>query len=248
MADPPKPFANDPQPKREESTTPPAANKSLQSAEKDSTKQPEDISAPKPTDRVPSIDAGAGTGTRVIGQTADEKTTPQEERARKLRAFMLPPVRKAYDAADFEQKQIIWAANERAFEEAEIRKEQKRQRDQQRMAEALDAFQRAKEDPDQSDRLPPDDASMPEILKWHEDRAKPVPPVSFSALSEQQVRRYRMWRGDPSNVGASRDPDQLPAKGGSETDMVASPPQPITTSKDSQPTINHTKRGNDAIS
>lgn len=117
-------------------------------------------------------------GTRVPGQTADERTSPQEERDRELLAFMSDQVRAAYDAADFEQKQIIWAANERAFEEAEIRKQHRRLLEEQRMADALDMLQRFKEDPDKADQRPPENWTMPELLKWHEymSQAKPTVP------------------------------------------------------------------------
>lgn len=153
-------------------------------------------------------DLPLSTGTRVIGQTADEKTTPQQERDRKLRAFMSDPVRAAYDAADFEQREIIWAANERAFEEAEIRKEQKRLRDQQRMEKIFDALQRVKEDPDKAHLLPPDGASMPELEKWYEDNfTKPVRPVPFANPSEQHIRRDRMWR-DIQRTGRA-DPEDI---------------------------------------
>lgn len=120
----------------------------------------------------------------------DEKAVPgaragpkpagvQQQIKSQLLAFMSPQVRAAYNAADREQKQIIWEANARAFEKAEKRKEQRRVREQQRMADALDMYQRVKEDPDKTDLLPPENASMPELLKWHEEMSKPAPHIPF---------------------------------------------------------------------
>ena len=129
-------------------------------------------------------DKPTGDEKAVPGARASPRATGIQQRTNtQLLAFMSPQVRAAYDAADGEQKQIIWEANERAFEKAEKRKEQRRVREQQRMADALDMYQRVKEDPDKTDLLPPENASMPELLKWHEEMSKPAPHIpSYGSL------------------------------------------------------------------
>lgn len=144
-------------------------------------------------------------GTRLPGQLPAQ--TEQERIDAKLLDFMSQQVRAAYDAADSEQKSIIWEANKRAFGEAERRREQKLRDEQELMGKIFDAIQRVKENPDKADLLPPPNASIQELKKWYEDISKPVRPAPFANPSEQQIRQERMWRdiqmtgkADPNDI------------------------------------------------
>jgi hypothetical protein len=144
-------------------------------------------------------------GVRVHGSRMSP--IEQERIYAELRAFMSEQVRAAYDKADTEQRAIIWEANNRAFDAAKRRKEEKLLRDQERMEKVLDMLQRIKEDPSKADLLPPENASISELHKWYEDMSKPAQPIPFPNPSEQQIRRERMWndiqrtgRADPKDI------------------------------------------------
>jgi hypothetical protein len=168
--------------------------------------KPEPLKKGKPDN--PQGELPLSTGIRVPEQ--QRSLTAQEERDRKLRAFMSDQVRAAYDAADFEQSQIIWAANERAFEEAEVRKEQKRLRDQERMEKIFDMLQRLKEDPTKAHLLPPANASIQDLDEWYDEMSRPVRNIPFAEPSEEYLRQQRI--ADAYLRGQRPDPKDLADK------------------------------------
>ncbi len=161
------------------------------SAESDTTATKETVSEPEKE-----------AGTRVIGQQA--APTEQEQRDAKLLAFMDEQVRAAYDAADFERKEIIWEANKRAFEEAEIRKEQTRLREQERMGKILDTLQRIKEDPAKAHLLPSANADLHE---WYEEISKPTDRPDFG--NPPDVHSQQKAPTAPPNLFAIMDETTL---------------------------------------
>jgi hypothetical protein len=219
-----------------------AAVADMQPRQKDSTTEPE-----KPR------------GIRVPGSVPS--LTPQEERDARLLAFMPEQVRAAYDAADFEHRQIIWEANKRTFEEAEIRKAQKLLREQERMEEIFDALQRLREDPEKAHLLPskPNPSSQ-ELEQWYKDKFEtPVDRIPFPNLTEQQIRQDRMWRdvqatgkADPNDIAEEeaeaeryrRSVAEKRNKKRAELDAefapVKKPAEPLVEASKQSATISHT--------
>ncbi len=117
-----------------------------------------------------SADGGAGT---------HRSPTAKEESDAELLAFMPTQVRADYERGDEDQRRVLWEANKRTFEEAKERKEQRLLREQKRMEKVLDLLQRVREDPSKAHLLPPENASMANLLKWHEEMSKPVRTVPF---------------------------------------------------------------------
>jgi hypothetical protein len=158
----------------------PAANSDIQQQQKDSTSEPAKFK-----------------GVRVFGSRSHSASTPESERHTKLGAFLREQgLQAVYDAADDEQKQIIWAANERAFEDAEKRKEQRRKRELELRGKIFDALARLREDPAKKDLLPPDNASMEELEKWYEGMSRPLHRPDYGnppdAQPQQGVNLYKM--------------------------------------------------------
>jgi hypothetical protein len=166
-------------------------------------------------------------------RTGPKPARVQQQIKSQLLAFMSPQVRAAYDAADREQKQILLEATRRAFEEAEKRKEQRRRRELDLAAKALDMLQRIKEDPDKAHLLPPADASMQDLHDWYKEMSKPVRTVPFPGsidagagtqsysrpdygnVSESQLRQDRIWhdlhrtgRADPEDIAEEEAEDE----------------------------------------
>lgn len=171
-------------------------------------------------------DKPAGDEKAVPGARTSPRATGIQQRTNsQLLAFMSPQVRAAYDAADREQKQILLEATRRAFEEAEKRKEQRRRRELDLTAKALDMLQRIKEDPDKAHLLPPADASMQDLHEWYKEMSKPVRTVPFPGSIDtgagarqsshpdygnptpSQIRQDRIWRARQS--GEKPDPDDI---------------------------------------
>jgi hypothetical protein len=99
--------------------------------------------------------------------------TAQEEYVEELRRFMPQPLREEYDKASGVRRDMLWAANERAFKEAEKRQQQKLLAEEELTAKALDMLQRVREDPNKAHLLPPDGASMADLHKWYGEMSKP---------------------------------------------------------------------------
>jgi len=119
------------------------------------------------------------TGIRVPGQSRDYKPAPEEKRRRELLEFMPKPLRAEYDKANEQRKAILWEANERNFDAAEKREQERLREYQNKIEKALDAWHRLKEDPSKAHLLPRDDASMDDLHKWHDDISKPDRKVPF---------------------------------------------------------------------
>src|SRR5437870_6097684 len=73
------------------------------------------------------------------------------------RAFK--PLRAEYDKADEKRKAALWKANERNFEDAREREEQRLREYQEKTEKTFDLMHRLQEDPSKTHLLPPDDAS-----------------------------------------------------------------------------------------
>lgn len=132
-----------------------------------------------PSPKNPEPPEPAAGGIKVPGQTADYTPTEEERREAELLEFMPKPLRAEYDKADPKRKAALWEANERNFEAANKREEERLRRYKEKTEKALDMLHRLREDPSKSDLLPPDDASMDEIHKWHDKMSQPKRIVPF---------------------------------------------------------------------
>jgi hypothetical protein len=108
------------------------------------------------------------------GMGVDPKpASAKQVRDSRLLTFMPQQLRAEYETADPERKAMLWEANRSAFEEAKERKRVRLLAEQVQTQRILDMLQRLREDPSKAHLLPPDDASMADLLKWHEEMSKP---------------------------------------------------------------------------
>lgn len=105
--------------------------------------------------------------------------TVKEKRDAELLKFMPKQLRAEYDKADEKRKAALWKANERNFEDAREREEQRLRQYQDKTEKTLDMLHRIKEDSTKAHLLPPDDASMDELHKWHDKMSQPVRLIPF---------------------------------------------------------------------
>jgi hypothetical protein len=105
--------------------------------------------------------------------------TVKEKRDAELLAFMPPQLRTEFNKADAKHKAALWEANERNFEAARKREEQRLRRYQEKTEKTLDMLHSIREDSTKAHLLPPDDASMDELHKWYEKMSQPVRNIPF---------------------------------------------------------------------
>lgn len=156
---------------------------------------PETATAPELSSKPEPPSAG---GVKVPGQTPDDSLpTPEEQRRDELLKFMPRQLREEYDKADERRKAALWKANERNFEDAREREEQRLRQYQEKTEKTLDLLHRLKEDPNKTHLLPPDDASMGDLHKWHDEMSKPDRkgiPFPEGSLGETLLRNTAYMR------------------------------------------------------
>jgi hypothetical protein len=99
--------------------------------------------------------------------------TAQEEYIDELRRFMPKPLLQEYENTGPERRDMLWDANERAFKEAERRRQEALKREGELTTKILDTLYRLSEDPSKAHLLPPDDASMDELREWYKEISRP---------------------------------------------------------------------------
>lgn len=120
-------------------------------------------------------------GTRVFGSSAHDprSVSPEAIHKAELLKFMPKPLRAEYDKADPKRKAALWEANERNFEAANKREDERVRRYKEKTEKAMDMLHQLREEPTKSDLLPPDDASMDELHKWYDEMSKPIRTIPF---------------------------------------------------------------------
>ncbi|HUS09143.1 MAG TPA: hypothetical protein VMZ30_01665 [Pyrinomonadaceae bacterium] len=144
------------------------------------------------------------TGISVPGQTRGR--TAQEEYVDELRRFMPEQIRAEYENADSERREMLWDANERAFNEAERRKQQRLLAEEELTAHALDMLQRIKEDPSKAHLLPPADASLADLHKWYEEMSKPQDRPDYGNPPESEMGLNFVRNSRTKEVGPRATP------------------------------------------
>jgi hypothetical protein len=105
--------------------------------------------------------------------------TAKARRDAELLQFMPSQLKAEYDKADAKRRAVLLEANERNFEAAQKREEQRLRQYQDKTEKTLDMLHRIKEDPSKAHLLPPDDASMDDLHKWHDEMSKPIRTIPF---------------------------------------------------------------------
>lgn len=147
-------------------------------------------------------------GVRVPSQR--RSPTPEEERHDHLLKFMPPQLRAEYEKADPKLKAALWETNERNFEAAQERDVQKLRQYQAKTEKALDMLHRIREDPSKANLLPPDEATMDDLHKWHDEMSKPVRRPFGNANGGEGVSSPPLFpeRLKPKQKTPTRDDDK----------------------------------------
>jgi hypothetical protein len=172
--------------------------------EKDDKSKSEEFAEPSEDEAQPPY-----TGTRVISQQSDSANRQDQleyERKRReaeLLRFMPEQLRAEYEKASPERREMLWGANERAFEDDRTRKQEKLLAEQELTIKALAMLQRVREDPSKSDLLP---AANADLLEWYKDMSKTQDRPDFGNPPDRELGLNVVRNSETREVGPRARP------------------------------------------